>query len=421
MSLENFLTIAVLLTLCGFYSYLLFSPSQPTFHDGWANFVITIDTQESFDKFINESTSSSGSSYFNDDYRFSEEAKESNRSYKDWSSESSKHDDWFYTKDNENYLDDWNGESEGSANITVVPSTHFLCQTGWLTIRSDLNYKYLWLHADENLYLGATATMDTPLHRKVYYVRPVSDCSDGGWVTLRAGDFPNFIKMVPPNEGFVTNEWTFTLGTDNPDLTFNDTVYHFLLEEEGYLLNRHSMAFANVLSHSEYAVRGHSSSNNSWKKKVPAGREYGAKLKFKFVNESLVEEAIHKAVDEQQEADEQDKELVEKIQALPKSSEKRVISFGLYGSKEKYTGGAIRNAKMASVYFPGWVCRFYCTSDVPAAVIDRLKELGAEIEAIPSGKGYASGMFWRFFVASDPSVDRYIVRDVDSRLNARDR
>jgi hypothetical protein len=35
--------------------------------------------------------------------------------------------------------------------------------------------------------------------------------------------------------------------------------------------------------------------------------------------------------------------------------------------------------------------------------------------------GYASGMFWRFLVAGDPTVDRYIVRDVDSRLNARDR
>lgn len=30
-------------------------------------------------------------------------------------------------------------------------------------------------------------------------------------------------------------------------------------------------------------------------------------------------------------------------------------------------------------------------------------------------------MFWRFLVASDPSVDRYVIRDVDSRLNARDR
>jgi hypothetical protein len=29
-------------------------------------------------------------------------------------------------------------------------------------------------------------------------------------------------------------------------------------------------------------------------------------------------------------------------------------------------------------------------------------------------------MFWRFLVADDPTVDRYIVRDSDSRLNARE-
>lgn len=35
--------------------------------------------------------------------------------------------------------------------------------------------------------------------------------------------------------------------------------------------------------------------------------------------------------------------------------------------------------------------------------------------------GYASGMFYRFLVAVDHNVDRYIIRDVDSRLNSRDR
>jgi len=35
--------------------------------------------------------------------------------------------------------------------------------------------------------------------------------------------------------------------------------------------------------------------------------------------------------------------------------------------------------------------------------------------------GKTAGMFYRFLVAADNSVDRFIVRDVDSRLNARDR
>ena len=61
------------------------------------------------------------------------------------------------------------------------------------------------------------------------------------------------------------------------------------------------------------------------------------------------------------------------------------------------------------------------TSDVPQTVLGNLTDLGAEIKEIPSGKGYSSGMFWRFMVADDPTVDRYIVRDTDSRLNARER
>lgn len=34
--------------------------------------------------------------------------------------------------------------------------------------------------------------------------------------------------------------------------------------------------------------------------------------------------------------------------------------------------------------------------------------------------GAIAGMFWRFLVADDVRVDRFIVRDADSRLNARD-
>ena len=44
--------------------------------------------------------------------------------------------------------------------------------------------------------------------------------------------------------------------------------------------------------------------------------------------------------------------------AVP-DNEKWVISFGLYGDKKKYTIGALRNALLAKVYFPGWECRFY--------------------------------------------------------------
>ena len=72
---------------------------------------------------------------------------------------------------------------------------------------------------------------------------------------------------------------------------------------------------------------------------------------------------------------------------------------------------------------------------VPRHARNELKRLGAEVvmmneheDAKSNGsefqenmlRGSIAGMFWRFLVADDPSVDRFIVRDSDSRLNVRD-
>lgn len=238
---------------------------------------------------------------------------------------------------------------------------------------------------------------------------------------LREGDSNGFLLMVNPTGSFAVDEWVVKIGTDSLAESLNDTQYHFLLEADGYILNRAAMAFVNVITEAEYAVRGHSS---SWDRTKPAGREYGAMMHFQLVEAKFVAEAIAKEEKEQKEADDADRAYVEQIKGMAvatnKRKEKRVISFGLYGARDKYTQGAIHNAEISQTYFPGWVCRFYVTNDVPTNVIDKLKSLGAEIELIPPSMGYSSGMFWRFMVAQDNSVDRYIIRDVDSRMNARD-
>jgi hypothetical protein len=287
-----------------------------------------------------------------------------------------------------------------------------------------MNYKFLWMHTS-NMWMAAGATMDTPLHHKSFKLFPVeSDCTGGGWVLLREGDSNSFIYMVPPatNSNKLETDhrdtWVVKMGTNNLTEAKNLTEYHFLIETDGFLLNRKAMAFVNVIANTEYAVRGHS---GGWDTSIPAGREYGATMQFEYLNESLVEIAIEKEAREEKEAAEMDTKYIQTIQNFPKSNEKRVISFGLYGSKPKYTIGAIHNVDAAKLYFPGWVCRFYVTSDVPTDIIQTLREKGAEIEDIPAGKGYISGMFWRFMVAADPSVDRFIIRDSDSRMNARDR
>ncbi len=339
---------------------------------------------------------------------------------KEWGA-SGKQDDPFFLQEFEGGNGNDKYREENVPYEPIVPSPNYKCQDGWLSIRSEMNYKYLWMHTGENMWMGATATMDTPLHRKSFKVYPVvENCGDGGWVMLQEGDSEGFIMMVGPSATAAgdSDEWVVKIGTANQAAARNDSQYHFLIEADGYMLNRGAMAMVNVMPESEYAVRGHS---GGWDRKQPAGREYGAMMHFQYINSSFVEDAIRKEQREETEANEQDQKYIQQIASFPQSSEKRVISFGLYGAKPKYTMGAIKNVQLAATYFPGWVCRFYFTSDVPEDVKTRLAGLGAELLPIPGGMGYTSGMFWRFMVAADPTVDRYIVRDTDSRLNSRDR
>jgi hypothetical protein len=103
-----------------------------------------------------------------------------------------------------------------------------------------------------------------------------------------------------------------------------------------------------------------------------------------------------------------------------KSKEKRVVSFGLYGDNPRYTKGALHNAELVKYILPGWVCRFYIDDTVPQDAVKDLKDEGAEIVKITDLKGSTAGMFWRFLVADDDTVDRYIIRDADSRLSNRE-
>lgn len=103
-------------------------------------------------------------------------------------------------------------------------------------------------------------------------------------------------------------------------------------------------------------------------------------------------------------------------------TERRYISMSLYGNDTKYVDGAIENLKLQPTYFPGWTIRIYASPSYPAELMDKLKSYGAEVVHPPSflvnGTFYA--MFWRFLIHDDPNVDRWISRDSDSRLNARD-
>lgn len=415
---ENMITIAILGTVASIYIYLLVSPSQPHLLARPRNFVLHRDTLEAYKLFYENFKKDQYPSY--ESWGQSGNFSSTDLSYGEWGTKGEK-DDFFmndYKDDTFRNSSDSRGEVAEVPHGPNVPSDQYRCGEGWLSIRAEINFKYLWMHTGENEWMGATATMDTPLHRRSYEMLPVNKTCEGGWLRLREADSPGFLMMVPPTTSFEIDEWVVKVGSSLLNETESDERYHFLLEEEGYLLNKGSMAFVNILPEAEYGVRGHTS---NWDRTKAADRQYGTKMHFSFVNGSLVEEAIKKEEAEIKESIADDKSEIAMIAKFPTSTEKRVISFGLYGAKEKYTIGAIRNAELWKTYFPGWVCRYYVTSDVPKDVLDTLTKLGAELETVPAGMGYSSGMFWRFMVASDPTVDRFIVRDVDSRLNGRDR
>lgn len=97
----------------------------------------------------------------------------------------------------------------------------------------------------------------------------------------------------------------------------------------------------------------------------------------------------------------------------------KVISFSLWGTNPKYTVGAVRNAQLCPVIYPGWVARFYVGSTVPAEVLQRLRTLGAEIIEMAEPGNFRSAL-WRFAAAADPSVEAMLSRDCDSRVNLRE-
>ena len=100
---------------------------------------------------------------------------------------------------------------------------------------------------------------------------------------------------------------------------------------------------------------------------------------------------------------------------------KNVIAFSLFGTNQRYANGARANAVAARFIYPSWICRFYVDEAVLKIVVDQLGAEGAQVLVVGGLPAAKFGTFWRFLVADDPSVERYIVRDCDSVVNVRER
>ena len=94
----------------------------------------------------------------------------------------------------------------------------------------------------------------------------------------------------------------------------------------------------------------------------------------------------------------------------------KIISFSLWGNNPVYLNGALENLKLQEAVYPGWTCRFYVDKNNP--IIEELKKYPCQI-ILKEPENYL-GLFWRFEPAFDDSVEKFIVRDCDSRLNIRE-
>ena len=101
--------------------------------------------------------------------------------------------------------------------------------------------------------------------------------------------------------------------------------------------------------------------------------------------------------------------------------DRNLIAFSLYGASQAYWDGAVRNAMAAQFIYPEWRCRFYVDEKAPERVIQRLLHEGAKVRRVGGLPAGRFGTFWRFLVADDEEIDRYLVRDCDACLNPRER
>ena len=104
------------------------------------------------------------------------------------------------------------------------------------------------------------------------------------------------------------------------------------------------------------------------------------------------------------------------------SGKTNVVSFSLWGNQPRYLRGALQNVLRMPKIYPGWVCRFYVDSSVPDEFATVLEDLNCQVmtEANPKRLGERYRLARRFWVANDPSVGYFQVRDCDAVIGERE-
>jgi tetratricopeptide (TPR) repeat protein len=100
-----------------------------------------------------------------------------------------------------------------------------------------------------------------------------------------------------------------------------------------------------------------------------------------------------------------------------------VISYGLWGDNPRYLLPLLENLRIAPHLFPSWTIRVYHDRTATKTSLDQLRAAGAELVDKSNGDDppFYTRLSWRFEVANDPTVRRFLVRDADSLLTVKER
>ena len=107
--------------------------------------------------------------------------------------------------------------------------------------------------------------------------------------------------------------------------------------------------------------------------------------------------------------------------------DKKVISYSFYGGdSDRYGNGLLANANALKKEFPGWHMYIYHDDTAATQVLEAAAALSKFVHVIDVAKqasmaGVSNRMSWRFLPLEDSTVERFIARDCDSRLTARDK
>lgn len=98
---------------------------------------------------------------------------------------------------------------------------------------------------------------------------------------------------------------------------------------------------------------------------------------------------------------------------------RNVISYSVYGESPKYLVGMVRNIELAAQLYPNWYVAVYCDHNA-YNFLSPYSNLHHTSLILHDDDHWCPRMMARFLIADDPTVERFIVRDADSRLSKRE-